>query len=168
MSETAAGLIRNFLMASLAYTGKEDDDVDEEMPDVKKTFDSPQIPLSVQRVHNIIDSMNTTKKDDNGDENMYRVSETLVKSVSLGASMWHLKSHESSVAVDRSYVSAATVSGGADAEASRKGASRRRPKAELLAKTMPARFAAWKTKLDNSDKPPAIEQWRVLNGIYAI
>ena len=36
MSETAAGLIRNFLMASLAYTGKDDDDVDEEVPDMKK------------------------------------------------------------------------------------------------------------------------------------
>ena len=35
ISETAAGLICNFLMASLAYTGREDDDVDE-MPDVKK------------------------------------------------------------------------------------------------------------------------------------
>ena len=112
--------------------------------------------------------MNTLQKHDNGDENMYRVSETLVKSVSLGASMWDLKSDKAPVTVDKSYVSAVAASGHADTEDSSKGVSKRKPKAELLAKTMPARFAAWKAKLDNGDKPPTTEQWRVLDAIYAI
>ena len=56
-----AHIIRNALTASIAYTGKEDEE-EEETPK-KKDFICSQLPLSVNNVHTIIGDMGQKERE---------------------------------------------------------------------------------------------------------
>ena len=158
-------------MACLAYTGKEDGEEDDMAATDKQLAKMPQIPLSVNRVHDIIESMKSSGKGAGEDADLHHISDTLVKSVSLGATMWELQSEKNATSgtVDKSsYVppppeSTQRVDDGTASEALK----HRRPRAKLLSPTGKARYAEWKEILKKSPKAPTLEQWRVLDNIYA-
>ena len=133
---------------------------------------SQHVPLSVQSVHSIVESM--IQKSQNSEEDAdNKISDTLVKSVQLGAVLWSMteKDATSSLAgVDKScyvpvQVGANDISG-ANTSSSATNLTRK-PKATMSEASKRLKtWSEWKKDLFAGKKPPTPEQWRVLDEIY--
>ena len=169
-SESTAQLIRSYLQVCNANRTHEDEEEEADQCDFAGAAYIPNMPVSVKKIHDIIESMQTRKENKENED--HSISTTLVRSVKLGAAMWELREGEAAgtSAVDKTcYTPLPKGPEPADADSERPLVdvlSQRRPEASLRSRTVPAKFQAWKSALFKSRKPPTTEQWNVLHAIY--
>jgi hypothetical protein len=95
-------LIRNYLTTCTTHTTGDDDECEEVDGKAATDIVCAHVPLSVRNVHGIIEGMRTQSNSKQDDEDT-KISNTLVKAVQLGASMWDVSTtSKSSTGIDTS------------------------------------------------------------------